>query len=129
MKLRGSDFRQARSYYADLGTQLQHEQQVVYSLASTTQPHQPTHKNVLQKIINFYYTINHLPARAIVRSITGMPKLDPQFIGSIKFAAGIVVVPAFYMVQVSLVALLSGSVWITLGYAASLPLSVALFKP
>jgi 1-acyl-sn-glycerol-3-phosphate acyltransferase len=118
-----------RNYYADLVTQLQHEQQLVDSLASDPQPQQPTHNNILQKILNFYYTLNHWPARAVVRSITGMPKLDPQFIGSIKFAAGIVVVPAFYVVQISLVAWLSGSVWITLGYAVSLPVSVALFKP
>jgi hypothetical protein len=118
-----------RNYYADLVTQLQHEQQLVDSLASDPQPQQPTHNNILQKILNFYYTLNHWPARAVVRSITGMPKLDPQFIGSIKFAAGIVVVPAFYVVQISLVAWLSGSVWITLGYAISLPVCVALFKP
>lgn len=118
-----------RTYYSDLVTQLQHEQQLVNSLPSTPQPLKATHQNVLQKIFNLYYTINHWLARAVVRSITGKPKLDPQFIGSLKFATGMVLVPAFYLVQVSLVAWLSGSVWITLGYAASLPVSVALFKP
>ncbi len=88
-----------------------------------------TIKFIFDKAITIYYTINHWPARAVVRSITGMEKLDPQFIGSLKFATGMVLVPAFYVVQVSLVALWSGSVWITLGYAVSLPLSVALFKP
>jgi len=65
----------------------------------------------------------------VVHKITGKPNLDPQFIGSLKFAAGMVLVPVFSVLQISIIALLSGSVWITLGYAISLLLCIVFLKP
>jgi 1-acyl-sn-glycerol-3-phosphate acyltransferase len=118
-----------RKYYPDMVTQLHHEQEMVNNHKSSLQASKEIKVNFLQKIIRSYYALNHWPARWVVRRITGMPILDPQFIGSIKFAAGMIVVPLFYVLQASLVALLSGSLWITAGYLISLPLSVALLKP
>lgn len=118
-----------RPYFSNLITQVQHEQKIADSFPIIQQYQKATGTGVLQKFIRLYYLINHGLARAVVRSITGRPNLDPQFIGSLKFATGMVLVPAFYALQILLVGWLSGSVWITLGYAASLPLSVMLLKP
>ncbi|MBX2914920.1 MAG: 1-acyl-sn-glycerol-3-phosphate acyltransferase [Cyclobacteriaceae bacterium] len=139
-----------RKQQADIIKQLQHEQQLVKSLAVISAKETETcfnntaglHKapeglseKVFQKIIRAYYTLNHWPARLIVRSVTGKPNLDPQFIASLKFALGMVTVPLFYFLQIGLVAMI-GNLWLTIGYAISLPLSVILlgegityFKP
>lgn len=118
-----------RPYFADLVTQLQHEQQLVDSFPTIQQYQKPPSTGFLQKIIRLYYLINHGLARAVVHKITGKPNLDPQFIGSLKFAAGMVLVPVFSVLQISLIALLSGSGWVTLGYAISLLLCIVFLKP
>ncbi|MBX2897884.1 MAG: 1-acyl-sn-glycerol-3-phosphate acyltransferase [Cyclobacteriaceae bacterium] len=131
-----------RKQQKDIITQLKHEQQLVKSLAVTTSKETGSHNNntkylheaaevliqtIAQKIIRAYYTLNHWPAQLIVRSVTGKPNLDPQFIASLKFALGMVIVPMFYFLQIGLVDLM-GNLWLTIGYAASLPLSVALLR-
>lgn len=117
-----------RQYQASIATQLQHEQQLV-NTPSATAIHKTKGVSFLQKIIRGYYAVNHWPARLIVHRITGKPKLDPQFIGSLKFAIGMVTVPIFYCLQIGLVALVGNLNWLTIGYAISLPLSVVLLKP
>ena len=51
---------------------------------------------------------------------------DPQFIGSLKFALGIVLVPVFYVLQTTICYVISGSILISAIYFLSLPLSVKL---
>lgn len=131
-----------RKQQADIIKQLQHEQQLVKSLVVSSAKETETDVNngaslqkaaeglsqtFFQKIIRAYYTLNHLPARLIVRSVTGKPNLDPQFIASLKFALGMVTVPLFYFLQIGLVAMI-GNLWLTIGYAISLPLSVILLS-
>lgn len=126
---------------ADIIKQLQHQQQLLKSIA-TASIETETHINntaglheaaeglsqtFFQKIIRAYYTLNHWPARLVVRSVTGKPNLDPQFIASLKFALGMVTVPLFYFLQIGLVAMI-GNLWLTIGYAISLPLSVILLS-
>jgi len=118
-----------KSYHADLVTQLNHEQQLVNSPGIIHETKKVNRLGFGQHVIRAYYLLNHWPARLFVRSITGKPKLDPQFIGSLKFASGMVLVPLFYLIQIALVVLLSNSLWITLAYALSLPLSIVVLKP
>jgi 1-acyl-sn-glycerol-3-phosphate acyltransferase len=114
-----------RQRQADILTQLQHEQQLVKSLDQLNGETKPevSSETLFQKVIRAYYTFNHWPARLIVHSVISKPTLDPQFIASLKFAIGMITVPVFYVLQIALVATL-GNLWLTIGYAISLPLSV-----
>ncbi|MCW5912528.1 MAG: 1-acyl-sn-glycerol-3-phosphate acyltransferase [Cyclobacteriaceae bacterium] len=118
-----------RQHHHDLAAQLQHDQQLVDSPPSAPVAQQPKRTGFFQFIIRIYYLVNHFPARMVVHSITGMRKLDPQFIGSLKFATGMVLVPAFYILQIAVAGWLSGSPIIALLYGISLPLSIAMLKP
>jgi 1-acyl-sn-glycerol-3-phosphate acyltransferase len=73
-----------------------------------------------------YGFINHILPWAIIHWFLKTKVKDPQFIGSLKFALGMVLVPFFYLLQTGLCYAISGS-WIISGiYLISLPVSVVL---
>ncbi len=76
--------------------------------------------------IFWYFYVNHFIPGQVISWIIRSKVKDHQFVGSIKFAAGIVVVPFFYAVQTAICFAATGSVSISLLYLASLPLSVVL---
>lgn len=76
--------------------------------------------------IRIYEYINHFLPRSILRLILKNKIKDPQFIGSIKFVAGMVLVPVFYIIQTGLCYAISQSWPITLTYFISLPISILL---
>jgi hypothetical protein len=76
--------------------------------------------------IFIYEYFNHLFPRSILRWIIKTKVKDPQFIGSLKFALGMVLVPLFYLLQTGVCLAISGS-WVVSGlYLLSLPVSVLL---
>ena len=76
--------------------------------------------------IFIYSFINHLLPRSIIHAVIKSKVKDPQFIGSLKFAMGMVLVPFFYLVQASVCLIVSGSWTISAVYLLSLPISVLL---
>jgi 1-acyl-sn-glycerol-3-phosphate acyltransferase len=76
--------------------------------------------------IRLYESINHFPPRFILRWILKNKIKDPQFIGSIKYALGMVLVPVFYVIQTGLCFVISQSWPISIAYFLSLPISILL---
>lgn len=76
--------------------------------------------------IRIYESINHFPPRFILRWILKNKVKDPQFIGSIKYSLGMVLVPGFYIIQTGLCLAISQSWPISIAYFFSLPISVLL---
>jgi len=76
--------------------------------------------------IRIYESINHFPPRFILRWILKNKVKDPQFIGSLKYAIGMVLVPGFYFIQAGLCLVISQSWPITIAYFISLPASILL---
>jgi 1-acyl-sn-glycerol-3-phosphate acyltransferase len=76
--------------------------------------------------IRMYESINHFPPRFILRWILKNKVKDPQFIGSLKYALGMVLVPGFYVIQTGVCFAISQSWPISIAYFLSLPVSVLL---
>ena len=76
--------------------------------------------------IFIYGFINHLFPWMIVRWAIKTKVKDPQFIGSLKFALGMLLVPIFYILQTGACLAISGSWMISGIYLLSLPVSVIL---
>jgi 1-acyl-sn-glycerol-3-phosphate acyltransferase len=76
--------------------------------------------------IRIYESINHFPPRFILHWILKNKVKDPQFIGSLKYAIGMFVVPIFYFIQTGLCFAISQSWPISIAYFLSLPISVLL---
>lgn len=76
--------------------------------------------------IRIYESINHFPPRFILLWILKNKVKDPQFIGSLKYALGMVLVPGFYVIQTGLCFVISQSWPISIAYLLSLPISVLL---
>lgn len=92
--------------------------------ATLTKPKQATSKWF--NPIYVYQYINHLLPRLILQWVLRTKVKDPQFIGSLKFALGFVLVPIFYLIQTGICFLLTGSAMISAIYFLSLPLSLVL---
>ena len=75
-----------------------------------------------------YGTLNHLLPWAIIQWFIKAKVRDHQFIPSLQYALGIVLVPLSYILQTTICYALSGSWWITALYFISLPASIALRK-
>jgi len=73
-----------------------------------------------------YGFINHIIPWAIIRWFIKTKVKDPQFIGSLKFALGMILVPIFYLFQTWMLYALSGSGVISILYFLSLPISILL---
>lgn len=74
--------------------------------------------------IKWYERINNFIPRKIIHWVLNHKVSDPQFIGSLKYAIGMILVPLFYLIQTSVVYWLSGSAVISGIYLISLPLAV-----
>lgn len=121
-------WRTHRQLKTDLIEQLKADQKIVdeYPDTNASKIKQEDEKQAWWNPIRLYESINHFPSRFIVRWILKNKVKDPQFIGSLKFAIGMILVPLFYLLQTGLCFGISQSWPITLAYFISLPLSVML---
>jgi len=88
-----------------------------------------TEKVVLSKWLNPFFTyqfVNHLIPFAIMQWVLKTKVSDPQFVGSLKFSLGMILMPLTYFIQTALCYFLSGSVFVAGIYFLSLPISVLL---
>lgn len=117
-----------RQIKKDLVEQLKSDQALADKANPTeTTPEKPKQEN--SKWFNpiyLYQHINHLLPRWILQWVLRTKVKDPQFIGSLKYALGFVLVPIFYLIQTGICFLLTGSAMISAIYFISLPLSLAL---
>jgi 1-acyl-sn-glycerol-3-phosphate acyltransferase len=119
------DFRAHRSIKSDLVDQLKADQLLVNSDSVKEAP--VAKKTTFSKWLNplfVYQFINHLIPYGILNWILKNKVSDPQFIGSLKFALGMILVPLSYLLQTTICFFISGSLLITGIYFISLPLSV-----
>jgi 1-acyl-sn-glycerol-3-phosphate acyltransferase len=124
-------FLEKRILKQDLAQQLTADQEIIstmtfesYSESSLNKSDQK--KNPWWNPIYLYSIINHLLPQAILRWVIKTKVKDPQFIGSLKFALGMILVPLFYLLQSGVCLAISGSWLITGIYFLSMPLSVLL---
>jgi 1-acyl-sn-glycerol-3-phosphate acyltransferase len=127
-------FLQNRKLKTDLVEQLHADQQVISALTAENQTDNSTsitstHNNLrwLNPIF-LYYVVNHALPRAILQWILKNKVKDEQFIGSLKFAIGMLLVPLFYLLQTGVIYSLSHSPAIALAYLISLPVSLLLAR-
>lgn len=118
-----------RQVKKDLVEQLKADQELV-KVNSTTDFVQHKKENKKSQAwwnpIRIYESINHFPPRFILHWVLTNKVKDPQFIGSLKYAIGMVLVPIFYFIQTGLCFAISQSWPITLAYFLSLPISILL---
>ena len=124
-------FLQNRIIKTDLVEQLKSDQKIISTTISLSETQSAYKANILTNIpwwnpIFLYEFINHLLPRIIIRWFLKTKVKDPQFIGSLKFALGMLLVPIFYILQTGLCYAISGSWIISCAYLLSLPLSVML---
>ncbi len=114
-----------RTYKSDLAEQLKSDQKLINELARGNSSFQPeiSTEELKRRPLYFYNYANHALARFLIHSLLKNFVKDPQFIGSIKFAAGMFVVPACYVFQSTAIYLLTNSILIATTYLISLPLS------
>ena len=74
-----------------------------------------------------YGFINNLFPIGITAAISSKIK-DPQFIGSFRFVAGLVLLPLFHLIQAVVFAFVFKNFWLALIYFISLPLSALLMQ-
>ncbi len=120
-------FKAHRQLKKDLVEQLQADQLLAKEESLTDLA--TVKESTLSKWLNpffVYQFLNHLLPFAILHWVLKTKVSDPQFIGSLKFALGMILVPIAYLLQTFLCFLLSGSSIITTLYFISLPLSVVL---
>ena len=127
-------FSQNRKIKTDLVEQLHADQQLISTLTSANQTDNSiwitsTHNNLrwLNPIF-LYYAVNHALPRVILQWILKNKVTDEQFIGSLKFAIGMLLVPLFYLLQTGVIYSLSHSPAIALIYLISLPASLLLAR-
>jgi hypothetical protein len=127
-------FSQNRKIKTDLVEQLHADQQLISTLTSANQTDNSTwitstHNNLrwLNPIF-LYYAVNHALPRAILQWILKNKVTDEQFIGSLKFAIGMLLVPLFYLLQTGVIYSLSHSAATALAYLVSLPASLLLAR-
>ena len=115
-----------REYYPDLVKQLAADQELVSNYPGHGKTTFSKQRTLLQKVLEAYMRFNLLlPILIIRRSILRNLK-ETQFTGSVKFAAGMILVPFFIMLQSMLVGVLSGSFLVALLYFVSIPVSIRL---
>jgi 1-acyl-sn-glycerol-3-phosphate acyltransferase len=127
-------FLQNRKLKTDLVEQLHADQQLISTLTSANKTDNSTsitstHNNLrwLNPIF-LYYAVNHALPKSILQWILKNKVTDEQFIGSLKFAIGMLLVPLFYLLQTGVIYFLSHSPRIALAYLLSLPVSLLLAR-
>jgi len=113
----------------DLVHQLAIDQNLIlkYETESFVQQKTKSGKSFRWNPISMYFHVNHFLAKTIIRWILENKVNDDQFIGSLKFALGMVIVPLFYIIQTTIVLMVFNSKLIALVYFLSLPITL-LFK-
>ena len=124
-------FLQNRIIKNDLVEQLKSDQEIISTTPLLSETQSAYKKNIPTSIpwwnpIFLYEFINHLLPRTIIQWFLKTKVKDPQFIGSLKFGLGMVLVPIFYLLQTGLCYAISGSWIISCAYLLSLPVSVTL---
>lgn len=124
-------FESHKKHYGDLVDQLQSDKQIIedYGVVNSIEPKKKA--SVFLKWLNPIFTysfINHIIPWALIQWVLKKKVTDPQFISSIRFAVGMLLVPLFYIIQSAVCLWISGSWLITTGYFISLPLSIILRK-
>jgi 1-acyl-sn-glycerol-3-phosphate acyltransferase len=118
-----------RKVKKDLVEQLKEDQKLVEKYPSTDFVNSKKENKESQSWwnpIRIYESINHFLPRLILRWVLKNKVKDPQFIGSLKYALGMVLVPFFYLLQTGLCFLISQSWPISIAYFISLPVSILL---
>jgi len=121
-------FEQYREIKSDLVEQLESDQLIIKNYPNEKAPI-PKRKLALSKWLNpffIYQFVNHLIPFAIMQWVLKTKVSDPQFVGSLKFSLGMILVPLTYFIQTALCYFLSGSVFVAGIYFLSLPISVLL---
>lgn len=125
-------FLQHRLFKNDLAEQLKSDQEVILTTpplpesSTTSGGTSRASKTQWWNPIFIYGCINHIFPWAIIRWFIKTKVKDPQFIGSLKFALGMMLVPIFYLLQTWIFYSLSGSGVMSTFYFLSLPISILL---
>jgi len=112
----------------DLVHQLAIDQNLIlkYETESFVQQKTKSGKSFRWNPISMYFHVNHFLAKSIIRWILKNKVRDQQFVGSLKFALGMVLVPSFYFIQTAVVLAFSNSISIAMVYFLSLPICFRL---
>ncbi len=113
-----------RIAHTDLVQQLASDQELVNQYPQPGQISLRSENSGIQQILRGYYRINLFFPILIIRKFILDKLSDPQFTGSVKFAAGMVLVPVFVIIQSLLIGLFTGSALIAMLYFVSIPLSM-----
>ena len=124
-------FLQHRIIKKDLVEQLKSDQNIVLNTPPLSDTELGSKKIIRSSApwwnpIFIYESLNHLFPRTIIQWIIKTKVKDPQFIGSLKFVLGMVLVPLFYLLQTGVCLVISGSWVVSCLYLVSLPASVLL---
>lgn len=113
--------------HIDLARQLESDKTISAKFPQQlAQQNSSVKKSLFNKFMRGYFDFNTILARIIIRN-TIIPKIkDPQFVGSIKFATGMILVPVFTLLLSLLVMVATGSALIGLIYLISIPVSLRL---
>lgn len=111
-------FLSQRTIKKDLVEQLRYDEQLLLSLESGNAIEKPHVKKQFTNPIFWYAYLNTILPRSIILKIIQKKVKDLQFIGSLKFALGMVLVPIFIVLQSLLVFYLL-NLAIAVGYAVS----------
>lgn len=116
-----------RKVQSNLVTQLQSDRALLEHYPKVP-AHAPLRKEstLTEKLLNPIVWIGwllHIPPYSFIRSFIRKKIKDPQFIGSLKYAFGIFLVPLYYVILLAIVYSISGSLILILGIALLLPLT------
>jgi len=126
-------FLHQRAEKGDLVEQLKTDQELIDRLeASQEQLTTPDHASEKTRPwwnpVYLYGTLNHILPWAIIQWFVKAKVRDHQFIPSLQYALGILLVPLAYVLQTGICYAVSDSLVITALYFISLPVSIALRK-
>jgi 1-acyl-sn-glycerol-3-phosphate acyltransferase len=126
-------FLHQRAEKEDLVEQLKTDQELIDRLEASqdqlTTPDHPSEKNrPWWNPVYLYGTLNHILPWAIIQWFIKAKVHDHQFIPSLRYALGILLVPLAYVLQTGICYVVSDSLVITALYFVSLPVSIALRK-
>jgi len=122
-----------RAEKGDLVEQLKSDQELIDRLEASkeqlTSPDHPSEKSrPWWNPVYLYGTLNHILPWAIIQWFIKAKVRDHQFIPSLQYALGILLVPLAYLLQTGVCYIVSDSLVITALYFVSLPVSIALRK-
>jgi 1-acyl-sn-glycerol-3-phosphate acyltransferase len=82
--------------------------------------------HIFRRLTKNYIKANLFPASMVIHRFILSKIEDPQFKGSVKFSAGMFLVPVFLMMQSLILYFISGNPLISIAYFISVPLSVKM---